>query len=137
MKTLHPGFAAIDEIALLAVPAILRKRVIVIDDIERKHAALSIDEVMGFIDEFTQVYGSRILLILNSDQLDDKAMWDKLREKVIDHDRLGDDPDAGFWHRHRRGAVALRVPHPRRRRDMQDIQHPHHPEDHPFGEPLV
>ena len=86
LKTLHPGFAAIDEIALLAVPAILRKRVIVIDDIERKHAALSIDEVMGFIDEFTQVYGSRILLILNSDQLDDKVMWDKLREKVIDHE---------------------------------------------------
>ncbi|PHV06976.1 NTPase KAP [Janthinobacterium sp. BJB412] len=86
LKTLHPGFAAIDEIALLAVPAILRKRVIVIDDIERKHAALSIDEVMGFIDEFTQVYDSRILLILNSDQLDDKAMWDKLREKVIDHE---------------------------------------------------
>lgn len=86
LKALHPNFAAIDEIALLAVPAILRKRVIVIDDIERKHAALSIDEVMGFIDEFTQVYGSRILLILNSDQLDDKAMWDKLREKVIDHE---------------------------------------------------
>lgn len=86
LKTLHPGFAAIDEIALLAVPAILRNRVIVIDDIERKHAALSIDEVMGFIDEFTQVYGSRILLILNSDQLGDKAMWDKLREKVIDHE---------------------------------------------------
>lgn len=86
LKTLHPGFAALDEIALLAVPAILRNRVIVIDDIERKHAALSIDEVMGFIDEFTQVYGSRILLILNSDQLEDKAMWDKLREKVIDHE---------------------------------------------------
>jgi hypothetical protein len=86
LKTVHPGFAALDEIALLAVPAILRNRVIVIDDIERKHAALSIEEAMGFIDEFTQVYGSRILLILNSDQLDDKAMWDKLREKVIDHE---------------------------------------------------
>lgn len=86
LKSAHPGFAALDEIALLAVPAILRNRVIVIDDIERKHAALSIDEVMGFIDEFTQVYGSRVLLILNSDQLGDKAIWDKLREKVIDHE---------------------------------------------------
>ncbi|MBP1203642.1 hypothetical protein JOD97_001656 [Duganella sp. 1411] len=86
LKTLHPGFAAIDEIALLAVPAILRKRVIVIDDIERKHMDLNIEEVMGFIDEFTQVYGSRILLILNSDKLEDKDMWNKLREKVIDHE---------------------------------------------------
>lgn len=97
LKTLHPGFAALDEIALLAVPAILRNRVIVIDDIERKHAALSIEEVMGFIDEFTQVYGSRILLILNSDQLDDKAMWDKLREKVIDHEiALDTTPEEAF-----------------------------------------
>lgn len=86
LEDLAPWLRAIDEIALLAVLAILRKRVIVIDDIERKYAALSIDEVMGFIDEFTQVYGSRILLILNSDQLDDKAMWDKLRERVIDHE---------------------------------------------------
>lgn len=97
LKTLHPGFAALDEIALLAVPAILRNRVIVIDDIERKHAALSIEEVMGFIDEFTQVYGSRILLILNSDQLGDKAMWEKLREKVIDHEiALNTTPEEAF-----------------------------------------
>lgn len=97
LKTLHPGFAALDEIALLAVPAILRNRVIVIDDIERKHANLSIDEVMGFIDEFTQVYGSRILLILNTDQLGDKAMWDKLREKVIDHEiALETTPEEAF-----------------------------------------
>jgi hypothetical protein len=97
LKTLHPGFAALDEIALLAVPAILRNRVIVIDDIERKHAALSIEEVMGFIDEFTQVYGSRIVLILNSDQLDDKKMWDTLREKVIDHEvALETTPEEAF-----------------------------------------
>jgi hypothetical protein len=97
LKTLHPGFAALNEIALLAVPAILRNRVIVIDDIERKHATLSIDEVMGFIDEFTQVYGSRIILILNSDQLDDKKLWETLREKVIDHEvALETTPEEAF-----------------------------------------
>lgn len=85
-KGFNPAFSALDELAVLAVPAILRNRVIVIDDIERKHNDLNIEEVMGFIDEFKQVYGSRILLILNSDQLDDKVMWDKLREKVIDHE---------------------------------------------------
>jgi len=97
LKTLHPGFAALDEIALLAVPAILRNRMIIIDDIERKHVALSIEEVMGFIDEYTQVYGSRIVLILNSDQLDDKKMWDTLREKVIDHEiALETTPEEAF-----------------------------------------
>jgi hypothetical protein len=97
LKTLHPGFGALDEIALLAVPAILRNRMIVIDDIERKHAALSIEEVMGFIDEFTQIHGSRILLILNSDQLEDKGMWDTLREKVIDHEiALDTTPEEAF-----------------------------------------
>ena len=85
-KGFNSAFSALDEIALLAVPAILRNRLIVLDDIERKHKDLNIEEVMGFIDEFTQVYGSRILLILNSDKLEDKDMWNKLREKVIDHE---------------------------------------------------
>ncbi|MQA20938.1 P-loop NTPase family protein [Rugamonas rivuli] len=93
----NPAFSALDEIALLAVPAILRNRVIVLDDIERKHKDLNIEEVMGFIDEFTQVYGSRILLILNSDKLEDKDMWNKLREKVIDHEiALATTPKEAF-----------------------------------------
>ncbi|MBV8633192.1 MAG: NTPase KAP [Burkholderiaceae bacterium] len=85
-KGFNSAFSALDEIALLAVPAILRNRLIVLDDIERKHKDLNIEEVMGFIDEFTQMYGARVVLILNDDQLEDKDMWDKLREKVIDHE---------------------------------------------------
>lgn len=86
LRAVHPAFAALDELELLAVPATLRNRFIVIDDIERKHEKLSIDEVMGFIDEFTQRYGSRFLLILNTDQLLDRAVWDKFREKLIDQE---------------------------------------------------
>jgi hypothetical protein len=82
----HKGFSALDDIALLAVPSILKNRFLVLDDIERKHEKLSIDEVLGFIDEVTQLYGTRLVLILNSDQLSDKAMWEKLREKVIDQE---------------------------------------------------
>jgi Cdc6-like AAA superfamily ATPase len=63
LESFHKGFSALNEIALLAVPAILKDKVIVLDDIERKHANLSVDEVMGFIDEFTQQHGSRIILI--------------------------------------------------------------------------
>lgn len=78
--------SAIDELALLSVPALVRDRFIVLDDIERKHDKLTIDEVLGFIDDFTQNYGCRILLILNTDQLADKTVWEKLREKVIDEE---------------------------------------------------
>lgn len=96
-KGFNSAFSALDEIALLAVPVILRNRVIVLDDIERKHKDLNIEEVMGFIDEFTQVYGSRIVLILNSDKLEDKDMWNKLREKVIDHEiALATTPKEAF-----------------------------------------
>jgi hypothetical protein len=52
---------------------------------------------MGFIDEFTQQHGARIVMILNSDQLADKAMWDTLREKVIDQEvRLDTTPAEAF-----------------------------------------
>lgn len=97
LESFHKGFSALNEIALLAVPAILKDRVIVLDDIERKHEKLSVDEVMGFIDEFTQQHGARIVLILNSDQLTDRGVWDTLREKVIDQEvRLETSPAEAF-----------------------------------------
>ncbi|MTV41670.1 hypothetical protein [Duganella radicis] len=87
----------IDELALLAVPKILNERFIVLDDIERKHDKLDISEVMGFIDEYTQKHKARFLLILNSDQLADKTMWDTLREKIIDYEVvLNTSPEEAF-----------------------------------------
>ncbi|GAC1610389.1 MAG: hypothetical protein NVS3B3_19050 [Aquirhabdus sp.] len=88
LESLHKGFSALNEIALIAVPAILKNRIIVLDDIERKHKNLGVDEIMGFIDEFTQQHGARIILILNNDQLADRELWNTLREKVIDHEIL-------------------------------------------------
>lgn len=78
--------SSLDDIAALAIPSIIGKHIIVIDDIERKHSDLSVEEIMGFIDEFTQIYESRFVLILNSDELSDKDTWNTLREKVIDHE---------------------------------------------------
>lgn len=93
----HKGFSALDDLALFAVPSILKNRFLVLDDVERKHEKLSIDEVLGFIDEVTQLYGTRLVLILNSDQLSDKDMWEKLREKVIDHElQLETSPGEAF-----------------------------------------
>ena len=81
LETIHKGFSVLSDLPLLAVPLILKNKVIVLDDIERKHAKLNIDEVLGFIDELTQQHGARVVLILNSDQLTDKSAWDTLREK--------------------------------------------------------
>jgi len=86
LTSLHKGFSALDELALLAVPTIMKDKMIVLDDIERKHEKLSIDEVLGFIDEYTEQHGARFVLILNSDQLANRLMWDTLREKVIDQE---------------------------------------------------
>lgn len=97
LTSLHKGFSALDELALLAVPSLLKDKVIVLDDIERKHDKLSIDEVLGFIDEFTQQHGARFVLILNSDQLDDRRVWDTLREKVVDQEiRLSTSTSESF-----------------------------------------
>lgn len=97
LESVHKGFAALDEVALLAVPRLLNGKVIVLDDIERKHEKLSIEEVLGFIDEFTQQQGARFVLILNDDQLAKREVWDTLREKVIDQElRLLTTPEEAF-----------------------------------------
>lgn len=97
LESFHKGFSTLSDLALLVVPTILTNKVIVIDDIERKHDKLSIDEVMGFIDEYTQQHKARIILILNDDQLFDRSIWDKLREKVIDQEiRLDTSPAEAF-----------------------------------------
>lgn len=86
LEGFHKGFGALNDFGLLFAPAMLRQKVIVLDDIERKHNNLNIDEVLGFIDDFTQQHGSRFVLILNSDQLDKRGVWDTLREKVVDQE---------------------------------------------------
>jgi hypothetical protein len=78
------GFNA-TEAALLWVPELVSKRLVVIDDVERKHKSLEIDEVLGLIDEYSQGHETQFLLLLNSDKLaDSKALWEVMHEKVID-----------------------------------------------------
>lgn len=80
-------FDAVDNIAMLAVPTLLRGRVIVIDDIERRHAKLELDSLLGFIDEYSREHECRFLLILNNSKLGQASeLWSTLREKVIDQE---------------------------------------------------
>ncbi|MBI1675744.1 P-loop NTPase fold protein [Shewanella sp. DW31] len=94
--------AAVKDVNLLLMaPIMLKDKVIVIDDIERKHEKLGIDEVLGFIDEYSNQHGSRFVLILNDCQLsakdEQKTLWATFREKVIDQEiKLSTTPDEAF-----------------------------------------
>lgn len=98
----YKALAALNDLnMLLMAPVVLRNKLIVIDDIERKHEDLGIDEVLGFIDEYSRQHVSRFLLVLNDDQLsnkdDQKHLWATFREKVIDQEiKLSTSADEAF-----------------------------------------
>lgn len=102
LSTHYKALAALNDLnVLLMAPVVLRGKVIVIDDIERKHEKLGIDEVLGFIDEYSKQHGSRFVLVLNDDQLsskkDQEKLWATFREKVIDQEiRLSTSADEAF-----------------------------------------
>lgn len=89
--THYKALAAINDLnLLLTAPLALRERVIVIDDIERMHAKLGIDEILGVIDKYSKEFKVRFILVLNDDQLategEQRALWTTVREKVIDQE---------------------------------------------------
>ena len=102
LSTHYKALAALNDLnVLLMAPVILRGKVIVIDDIERKHEKLGIDEMLGFIDEYSKQHSSRFVLVLNDDQLSNKGeqkkLWATFREKVIDQEiRLSTTADEAF-----------------------------------------
>ncbi len=104
----YKALAAINDLnMLLMAPVVLSNGVIVIDDIERKHEKLGIDEVLGFIDEYSKQHGARFVLVLNDDQLSNKGdqekLWATFREKVIDQEiRLSTSADEAF-------SIAIRI----------------------------
>jgi len=73
-----------EEAALIWLPELTKNRLIVIDDIERKHKLLDIDEFLGMLDEYSENHKTRFLILLNTDQLLDQKLWSTLHEKVID-----------------------------------------------------
>lgn len=97
----YKALAALNDLnVLLMAPVVLKGKLIVIDDIERKHEKLGIDEVLGFIDEYSK-YGSRFVLVLNDDRLSSKGdqakLWATFREKVIDQEiKLSTSADEAF-----------------------------------------
>lgn len=74
-----------EKAAMIWLPQLTKGRLIVIDDIERKHKTLDIDEFLGLLDEYSETHDTRFLILLNSDKLlENTGMWATLHEKVID-----------------------------------------------------
>ena len=58
--------------ALIWFQALAKDSLIVIDDIERKHKSLDIDEFLGMLDEYSETHNTRFLILLNTDKLLEK-----------------------------------------------------------------
>ena len=86
LKTIHNGFAVMDDLALLAVGDCVNGKVIVLDDIERKHEDLDIVEVLGFIDGAVYQHKAQFVLIFNNEKLHDVEKFKTYYEKIIDNE---------------------------------------------------
>ncbi|HQN64666.1 MAG TPA: hypothetical protein PLR90_03655 [Methylophilus sp.] len=85
------------ETLLIWLSSFTNGKLIVIDDIERKHKSLDIDELLGFLDEYSETHNTRFLVLLNTDKLQDQKMWVTLHEKVIDAELvLNPSPSEAF-----------------------------------------
>ncbi len=56
--------------------------IICIDDLERK-SKVPLEEILGFVEYLVQERKSKIILIYNEDELEDKKVLERYREKVI------------------------------------------------------
>jgi len=75
-----------NELVLLRSGAALAEHIIVLDDIERKHDQLGIDEISGFIDELRMLHKCRFVLVMNDAKLIDEEKWQHIREKIVDRE---------------------------------------------------
>jgi hypothetical protein len=72
------------ELAAILLPDLVGGKLLVIDDVERKNKALETDELLGFVEEYAERHGCKILLVLNIDPLAQDESWTTLHEKVVD-----------------------------------------------------
>jgi hypothetical protein len=65
---------------------LIQKFIVCLDDLERRSAKLSLDQVFGFVSLLKEENDCRVVLILNEGELndDDSKILAKYREKVID-----------------------------------------------------
>lgn len=62
-----------------------KNSIICIDDLERK-SNVPLEEILGFVENLVQERKCKIILIYNEDELKDKKVLERYREKVIDRE---------------------------------------------------
>lgn len=91
-----PG-ASLGKIAMLGIRSLLSNRIVVLDDVERKHDSLDVRELMGFVNECVDQYGSKFLMLMNVEKLSDAMHWREFQEKLVDREfRLALTPYDAF-----------------------------------------
>lgn len=75
---------SLTEASLILLPAFINNKLIVIDDIERCGEKLKVEEIMGFLNEYSETHQNQFLILLNTEKLHDPGKWKVLHEKVID-----------------------------------------------------
>lgn len=70
-------------------PHLIRKTIVCLDDFERlDQKRITPDEVLGFISELKEEKQCKVVLIFNEDKLENKEVYEKYREKIIDIELL-------------------------------------------------
>ncbi len=105
------GYSAEDGM-ILWLSSFVGGRLIVIDDLERKHSSLGTDEVMGFLNEYAEGHGARFLVLLNLEKLSDE-LWSTLHEKVIDGEVVLDPTPVEAFDVAANGCIDDYIPHAR------------------------
>ena len=65
-------------------PYLLKDTLICLDDFERISHGVSVEEVLGFVSEVKQEKNCKVVLIFNEDHIQNKEVYEKYKEKVID-----------------------------------------------------
>lgn len=73
------------------------KYIFVFDDLERSFIAY--DEILGFINDLTENNSIKVILVANVDEIqdDNRAIFDKFKEKVISRTFVVQNDDEVFW----------------------------------------
>ena len=95
-KMIPSGAGGIADVGIDALQGFLANRivkdaVVVLDDIERRDALLSLGAVFGAISRLTEVRGAKTIVIMNEDELrkvapDDAKLLSHQREKIFDRE---------------------------------------------------
>jgi hypothetical protein len=74
----------LSESASLFFASIVSNQIVCIDDLDRRGAGISIDDILGLVTSLRDERNCNVLLLLNEEKLVDKEIFDRHFEKAID-----------------------------------------------------